>query len=293
MLYPTPVLPQPAPIVEVSSSRLPMHRRDLIKAGLVSGAAATTGFSAPGMPDSSGTPAAADARKHYELRTYDLRSDVSSAGLRNFFRDAMLPALGRAGAGTVGLFSPETGYPAQSLMVLIEYPSIEAVATVAAKLEADSTLAAAQRTFETAAELPYLRYDAQLMRAFAGHPAVEVPPGPATRPARVFEMRTYEARSATALERKIAMFNEVEIAFFRKLEMTPVFFGENLFGTRLPSLTYMITFPDMTARYKAWAEFGPHPEWRQISSNPKYAAVGSVSTIHVAYLRPLPFSPVR
>jgi hypothetical protein len=42
-----------------------MHRRDLIKAGLVTGAAATTGFR---------SPAAADGRRHYELRNYELRS---------------------------------------------------------------------------------------------------------------------------------------------------------------------------------------------------------------------------
>jgi hypothetical protein len=164
---------------------------------------------------------------------------------------------------------------------------------VSEKLDADSEFMAAQRAFETGADLPYVRYDARLMRAFTGHSAVEVPPGPPTRPARVFELRTYEGRSATALERKIAMFNEAEIGLFRSLDMTPVFFGENLFGTRLPSLTYMLTFEDMTARYKAWSVFGAHPEWKKINSDPKYAAVGAHIVSHVAYLRPLPFSPIR
>lgn len=262
-----------------------MHRRELIKAGLITGAAATTGFRTP--------VAAADARRHYELRTYELRSDVSSTGLRNFHRDTLLPAYARAGAGAVGLFSPETGFPSQSLLVLVEYPSLAAIQTVAEKLEGDSAFMGAQRAFETGADLPYLRYDSRLMRAFTEHARVEVPPGPASRPARVFELRTYEARSATALERKIAMFNEAEIALFRSLDMTPVFFGENLFGTRLPSLTYMLTFEDMTARYKAWSAFGASPDWQRINKDEKYAATGSVSVTNVAYLRPLPFSPVR
>ena len=261
-----------------------MHRRDLIKTGLISGAAVTTGFRAPG---------AADTRRHYELRTYELRSDLSATGLRNFYRDALLPAYARAGAGTIGLFSPETGFPSQSLLVLIEYPSLTAVQTVAEKLEADPAFMAAQRAFETSADLPYLRYDARLMRAFTGHTGVEVPPGPASRPARVFELRTYVARSATALERKIAMFNEAEIALFRSIDMVPVFFGENLFGTRLPSLTYMLTFEDMTARYKAWSVFSAHADWQRINRDEKYAANGSVTVTNVAYLRPLSFSPVR
>ena len=261
-----------------------MHRRDLIKAGLVTGAAATTGFR---------SPAPADARRHYALRNYELRTDVSSAGLRSFYKDALLPAYARAGAGTVGLFSPETGFPSQSILALIEYPSMAAVESVAATLAADATFMAAQHAFENGADLPYLRYDSALMRAFTGHPGIEVPPGPATRPARVFELRTYEARSATALERKIAMFNEQEMTLFRSLGMTPVFFGENLFGTRLPSLTYMLTFEDMTARYKAWSAFGASPDWKRINSDPKYAITGSVTVTNVAYLRPLAFSPVR
>ncbi len=234
-----------------------------------------------------------DTRRHYELRNYELRSDVSSAALRTFYKDALLPAYARAGAGTIGLFSPETGFPSQSLLALIEYPSMAAVSTVADALAADTTFMAAQRTFETGADLPYLRYDSALMRAFSAHTSIEVPPGPATRPARVFELRTYEARSATALERKMAMFNEQEMTLFRSLGMTPVFFGENLFGTRLPSLTYMLTFEDMTARYKAWSAFSASPDWKRINSDPRYAINGSVTVTNVAYLRPLPFSPVR
>ena len=112
-----------------------MHRRDLIKAGIVTGAAATTGFR---------SPATADSRRHYELRNYELRSDVSSAGLRSFYKEALLPAYARAGAGTIGLFSPETGFPSQSMLALIEYPSIAAVETVAIALAADATFMAAQ-----------------------------------------------------------------------------------------------------------------------------------------------------
>jgi hypothetical protein len=261
-----------------------MHRRDFVQSGLAAGVAATTGFGAPAT-------AAAD-RRHFELRTYELRSDLNAGRTRNFFRDALLPALGRAGAGAVGLFTPETGLQ-QSVVALIEYPSVAAVATVGEKLEADSAFMTAQKAFDVVDELPFVRYESQLMRAFAGTPTVEVPPGPPTRPGRLFELRTYEARNATALERKIAMFNEGETALFRSIGMTPVFFGENIFGTRLPSLTYMITFEDMAARQKAWNVFRTHPDWRRLSADEKYRATGSVTVTNVSYLNPLPFSPVR
>ena len=62
-------------------SSLPAHASShLIKAGPLTGAAATTGFAPDPSPRN---------RRHYELRNYELRSDVSSTGLRNFYRDAL------------------------------------------------------------------------------------------------------------------------------------------------------------------------------------------------------------
>jgi hypothetical protein len=49
----------------------------------------------------------------------------------------------------------------------------------------------------------------------------------------------------------------------------------------------------MTARYKAWDAFRASPDWQRISGDPKYAATGSVTVTQAAYLRPLPFSPIR
>jgi hypothetical protein len=262
-----------------------MHRRDFIQAGIVTGVLGTTGF----RP----AEAAADSRRHYELRTYELRSDINSARLRTFFKDAVLPAYARAGAGAIGLFQPETGFPSGSVIAVIEYPSLSAVEAVAQQLDADAAYNDARRNFEVAADLPYVRYDARLMRAFTGHPRIEVPPQEASRAPRMFELRTYEARSASALDKKVAMFNQEEITLFRSIGMTPVFFGENLFGTRLPSLTYMLTFDDMSARQKAWTTFRTHPEWQRIQNDPRFAALGSNTVSNVAYLSPLAFSPIR
>jgi len=119
-----------------------------------------------------------------------------------------------------------------------------------------------------------------------------VPPGPASRPARVFELRTYEARSATALERKIAMFNEAEIALFRSLDMIRCLRREPV---RHPS-----TQPDVHADLRGHdralqgvERLRREPDWQRINKDEKYAATGSVTVTNVAYLRPLAFSPVR
>ena len=105
-----------------------------------------------------------------------------------------MPALARAGAGTVAVFSPDTGFPSPSLIAVIEYPSLSAVETVAQQLDGDAAYNEMRRTFEDASDLPYVRYDSQFMRAFTGHPRIEVPPGDASRAPRMFELRTYEAR---------------------------------------------------------------------------------------------------
>ena len=142
--------------------------------------------------------------------------------------------------------------------------------------------------------MPFVRYESRLMRAFAGHPAVEVPPGDASRPPRLFELRTYESRNAETLAMKIDMFNQAEIALFRSIGMMPVFFGENVFASRLPSLTYMLTFDDMAARTKAWNTFRAHPEWQRIQRDPRWTAEGGITTVTSAtFLNPLPFSQIR
>lgn len=260
-----------------------MERRDFLKAGLAAGAL----HALPG--DASAAP---EARRWYELRIYETRSDIAPPRLRTFFKDQLLPALQRAGTGPVGVFSAESGFPGQSVLVLIEHASAADALTLEQRLLADGAYAAAQRAFEGETQLPYVRYESRLMRAFAGHPRVEVPPARADRP-RLFELRTYESRNTATLARKIAMFDEAEIALFRSIDMTPVAFGENMFGPRLPSLTYMLTFDDMAARMQAWNTFRTHPEWQRISRDPRWSVEGAVTVSHVALLNPLAFSQIR
>ena len=197
-----------------------MDRRDFVKAG-AAGALAPSGLRAAAVT-------AAEDRRHYELRVYETRSDLAPNRIRVFFTSAMIPALRRAGAGAFGAFTPEVGMLGQSITVLLEYKSAADALAVPQRLAADPAYAEARRAFEADAQPPYVRYEARLMRAFAKHPAVEVPPTSAGRPPRIFELRTYESRNAETLAKKIDMFDVAEIALFRSIGMTPVFFGENL-----------------------------------------------------------------
>ncbi|HEY7235210.1 MAG TPA: NIPSNAP family protein, partial [Gemmatimonadaceae bacterium] len=111
-----------------------------------------------------------------------------------------------------------------------------------------------------------------------------------TATSRIYEMRTYESHSDRAALNKLKMFNAGEVPIFRRAGLTPVFFGETLIGSQMPSLTYMVTFADMTARDKAWAAFSNDPEWKSLSADAQYR--DNVSAISDIILRPTGYSQI-
>ncbi|HEX9105571.1 MAG TPA: NIPSNAP family protein [Longimicrobiales bacterium] len=261
-----------------------MERREFMKQALMVGAAGATGIAPAGQPAQE---------RLYELRLYESRSDIDPARLRAFLEDAHLPALRRLGVGPVGAFSPEVGLPGQNTVLLMQHESPAALHGLPGRLAADAAYTEAVRAYESDARLPYVRYEARLLRPFA-LPALEPPPAPGNGPAHHFELRTYESRSSIALQSKMAMFGAGEVGIFRRLGMLPVFFGENLFATRLPSLSYMLAFPDMAARAQAWRAFSADPEWRALRQDPRFAVEGgNTSTTQALFLNPLPFSELR
>jgi hypothetical protein len=277
-----------------------MHRREFVRTGLAASALGPAALAAQSAArgvergtERSATRDAPQERRCIELRTYELRSDLAPGRMRAHLQEQLLPALRRVGAGPAGVFSPESGAQGQSLMLVVEHATPVDAFTLDARLQADASYAAALRAFEGEAQLPYVRYQSQLMRAFSSIPRVETP---AARPGgalRLFELRTYESRNTATLARKIDMFDQAELALFRSIGMAPVFFGENVFGTRLPSLTYMVAFDDMAARMQAWATFRDHPDWKRMSQDARWNVEGAVTLAHVALLNPASFSPIR
>jgi hypothetical protein len=151
----------------------------------------------------------------------------------------------------------------------------------------------ARAAYNGATSRGYERLESSLVRCFAGMPQIEVAPDDGKRPARIFELRTYESDNGSTLARKIKMFNEAEIAIFRRLGMRPVFFGETIAGARMPNLVYMLSFDDLAARESAWKTFGADPEWMKLRAQPGNSDAELVSNISNMILRPLPFSQIR
>jgi hypothetical protein len=92
--------------------------------------------------------------------------------------------------------------------------------------------------------------------------------------------------------KKIEMFNEGELAIFRRAGLAPVFFGEALAGPKLPNLTYLIVFDDMAAHDRCWGAFGRDPAWRKLSTTPGYTDAEIVCNISNVFLRPLAGSQI-
>ena len=251
---------------------------------------------AGGVALASASASAADSKPMIlQLTKLRLRNTADNQMSRcsDFLSKGFLPAAQRAGIGPVGFFAslvaPDTPY----ILVLATYASLAGMETASAKLEADKDYMSALAAFNAQPGLNYVRMERSLLRAFDAMPAVEVPPGDAKRPARVFELRTYESNNSSSLKKKIKMFADGEIDIFRKSGLLPVFFGETIVGTNMPNLTYLLAYDDLASREKNWGVFGSSPEWRKLRATPGYADAEIVSNISNVFLRPLPFSPIR
>jgi hypothetical protein len=274
-----------------------MDRREFVSAALVSGGALLPGTSL--AANDQGTPggrAQDKTSEYYELRRYHLRRGPGQQVVDTYLRQAAVPAWQRAGAGPIGVFSVMIGADSPSFYVVIPHKSLEAFASLAARLASDAEYQKAASAYlnVAATEPAFVRLETSLTRAFDGMPSLQLPFGGGEngKRTRIFELRTYESHSEKAAKKKIEMFNTGEIAIFRRAGLQPVFFGETLIGRNMPNLTYMLVYEDMAAHDKQWSAFSSDPEWKKLSTSPGFADAEIVSNISNMYLRPTAYSQI-
>jgi hypothetical protein len=230
-----------------------------------------------------------------ELRRYRLRIGPMEARFLEYQKNVLVAALNRAGIKPVGAFSVAVGPDEPSVYLLLPHPNAESVVTLATRLAADPEYRAGAAAFRSlpASDPPYIRRESSLMVAFDTVPTVEVPTGPVAAASRVFELRTYESHNEAAGVKKVEMFEKGgEIAIFRRVGLSPVFFGRNVIGSTLPSLTYMLVFADSAARERNWGAFGHDPDWLKLRATPGYTDSEVLSNITNALLRPTDYSQI-
>jgi hypothetical protein len=259
-----------------------MQRRGFIQASLGTMCASATAVAA-GNGTSGTNPV-------YELRTYTLKR-AKQPLLEAYLRTAWLPALHRFGFGPVGVFVEKSTQEPVKIYVLAVYPSAEEAVRLSTRLAADKEYQrAAQEYLAAPANDPvYSRIESSLLVPIAGMPHLEKPD---TSKPRLFNLRIYESHNERAAKKKIEMFNQGELAIFRRVGLTPVFFGETIVGAAMPNLTYMLVFPDDASRDTAWSRFRDDAEWQKLRAIPEYADKEIVSRITNKILSPTGFSEI-
>lgn len=238
---------------------------------------------------------AADARPQYiELLKIRMRNTQDSMVQRTteFFGKVWLPAAQRAGVTKSGAFNALIGEDSPFLLFVLQFPTLSVWESLRERMGADKEYLKARDTYGSG-PLGYVRYETSLLRGFQSFPAIEVPAAAAGGKTRIFELRTYESNNTITLGKKMGMFDNGEIAIFRKVGMVPVFFGETVIGQNQPNLTYMIGYDDLAARDKVWSAFGASPEWQKLRGQPGLSDGEIVSNISNSMVRPTAFSGIR
>ena len=237
-------------------------------------------------------PAAQPAQRSlYEMRTFRLRNGPENQRQRTVaFLKTYVSLAKLAGAGPIGLFSSSVAEEGPFLVVLTSFKGYADLEACQAKLEANPDYGRARAEWEKGGP-PYERQEVNLLRAFPGFPAMTPPPTEGRKTSRIFELRMYELENFAHVERKIRMFEEGETAIFVRAKMLPVFFGETVSGSNLPSVYYMLGFDDLAARESCWRTSGADPAWKTLGA--QYTDVATVPKLSLSFLSPLAFSDVR
>lgn len=257
-----------------------MNRRKFMKNSAIGGLAVS---GAAGLPQVFG----ANGRDYFELRNYEFETREQAAAFESFLEETGVPVLNRAGINPVGVFVPEEGF--SPVTILLRHKSVETLVSLTEKLASDKQLTSTDVFGAPATSPAYKRMESSLFIAFTGMPELEVP---IKGEGRVFQLRIYESPSVKTGQKKIEMFNRGEIEIFRKTGLHPVFFGEALIGSRLPNLTYMLSFESREEQKTNWKRFVSSPEWKELSSIPEYADKKILSNITNLLLKPLPSSQI-
>jgi hypothetical protein len=259
-----------------------MQRRQFLAASL---AASTVALAR----DAGAQTSDRKAREFYQIRRYALQTGPQQKLTESYLADALIPALTKMGMGPVGAFRLDIGPETPAYYVLIPGPDAAALATVDLHLTDDADFQKIAEPFWAApATTPsFIRVEYSLLAAFEGWPKLTPPPSTATKSKRIFQLRTYESPSYRDHVVKVKMFHSGEFDIFQNSGFHQVFFGDTLIGSRMPNLTYMLSFTDSTELDAKWDVFRNDPNWKKLSADPRFAFEATVSNITNLILSPL------
>jgi hypothetical protein len=269
-----------------------MERRQFLASSLAASALAAAKPSA--YLEAAEGDALGKGREFYQLRRYHINGGPQRKLCDDFFRDALLPALGRLKIGPIGVFDLTIGPETPSIYVLMPSLSAETLTTVETHLAQDAEYNKAGAAFLSAParEPAFDRMESSFLQAFEKWPRLVRPAASVSHGPRIFEIRTYEGATDQDHKRKVEMMQSGEADIFAKAGAAQVFYGDTLIGTRLPKLTYMLAFNDLADRDQKWAAFRASDEWKALSTQPRYAFETIVSNVTNLILTPTGYSQI-
>ncbi|MGL4943746.1 MAG: NIPSNAP family protein [Thermoguttaceae bacterium] len=279
-----------------------MKRRDFVKTACTLGVAAaaigaggevTAQLAERGARRQRGD-ASSPQQSLIELRVFHCGDAAKRDKLAAFIAKSFAPAVKRIGETPVGILNAPAdanegkGTWENDLFVLFQH-NRGRLGSLNQRLLADTKFVsdAAEYFAIPLQESLFSKYDSTLFLGFPSCPAIETPVKSADR---LFQLRYYQSYNMERNAAKIAMFEDGELALFRKCGMHPVFFGETLYGDMMPNLTYMIGFENKDEQKKGWDTFVNSDAWKEMKSNPKYK--DTATTIVNIVLRPCDGSDV-
>jgi hypothetical protein len=232
-------------------------------------------------------------REWYEMRIYQYATAEQGATLDAFLEKALLPALHRRGVRLIGVFQAIANDTAlvKKTYLLIPYPSPDVRMKTEEKLLSDKIFLTDGSAYLDAPydKPPYTRMETILLQAFRLAPEMQLPRLTGPRESRVYELRSYESATEKIYRNKVEMFNEGgEIPLFERLGFNAIFYADVISGPKMPNLMYMTSFADKADRDAHWKTFSADPEWKKLSSMPKYQR--NVSKVDITFLRPTAYS---
>ncbi|MDR1154296.1 MAG: NIPSNAP family protein [Bacteroidales bacterium] len=266
-----------------------MKRRTFLSAGVALGM--TPVMARTVFAESDTQPAA--GVQYYEWIRYRLLPGNKQSLVADYYRDAAIPALNKAGIKTVGVFNIKHGPDAPTLNVIIPHPTLDSVVTLNDRLLDDKSFVQAGNRFLNApmSDPAFFTMEKSILKAFTGLPEIQIPAQKKANQPRIFQVRTYESASLIASKKKIQMFNEGgEIAIFKRTGLQPVLFGETVAGTKMPGLVYILAFDDMNDLDRNWNVFRNDPEWGKLKDDPYYTDIQSFTNDWI--WTPAPFSQI-
>jgi hypothetical protein len=228
---------------------------------------------------------------YFELKVYHLKTARQVAVVDSFLQHQYVPQLHAAGVGTVGVFKAIGNDTAVDKRIYVFTPFASMSQWEKLHQTTAPKLLAAGGSFENAPynNPAYGRLETIFLKAFDEMTALTAPKLTAPKAERVYELRSYEGASEKIFRNKMQMFNAGgEIKLFNRLGFNGIFYGEVLFGAKMPNLMYMTSFANKADREAHWKAFGADPEWKSLSALPEYQ--NNVSHIDITFLQPANYS---